>query len=229
MPDPEQGPNTLPKEIWELGERLGAKADMAAVTLTQSGTMQDHPGARPMHFSARQVINLRRPEFDWRATTCPLGCVSVRDALKDQEADLEVRLLRLVKLAAVHGGAALAKGEIMRYLAELAWAPDAILSNQAIIWNVIDRETIRGSAGQGPARGEVELHLDESGRIASVTAGDRPRKEGTGFVERPWRGRFFDYRRHKGRWLPFVGEAEWILNGESFIAFRGQILSWSIG
>ena len=35
------------------------------------------------------------------------------------------------------------------------------------------------------ARGEVELRLDESDRIACVLAQDRPRKEGSGFVERP--------------------------------------------
>jgi hypothetical protein len=73
------------------------------------------------------------------------------------------------------------------------------------------------SAGRERARGEVELRLDESGRIACVLAQDRPRKEGSGFVERPWRGRFFDHRKHQDRW-PFAGEVGWILDGQTFIA-----------
>jgi len=116
----------------------------------------------------------------------------------------------------------------MRYLAELAWAPDAILANPALVWTVIDGRTLRVSAGRDDARGEVELRLDENGRIASISAKDRPRKEGAGFVERPWAGRFCDYRRHLGRWLPFAGEVGWVLDGQAVVAWRGTIQSWTI-
>ena len=77
------------------------------------------------------------------------------------------------------------------------------------------------SAGQGPARGGVELRLDESGRIASVLAEDRPRKEGAGCIERPWRGRFFDYRKHQERWLPFAGEVGGVLDGQPCVVGAG--------
>jgi hypothetical protein len=210
--------------------RLGATGtpSLSAVTLTQSGTMRDQPTARAARFSARQTINLRRPEFEWRASIGPLGCISVVDVLKCEGADLEVRLFHALRIARMKGGAALAKGEVMRYLAELAWAPDAILANPSLSWSVIDNQTLRVSAGLEGARGEIELRLDESGRIGSIVAEDRPRKEGTGFVERPWRGRFFDYKKHQERWLPFEGEVGWILDGETFVAWRGKILSWCV-
>jgi len=49
----------------------------------------------------------------------------------------------------------------------------------------------------------------------------------------PWvpstqHGRFFDYRRHQGRWLPFAGEVGWVLEGQPFTAWGGEILSWAI-
>jgi uncharacterized protein DUF6544 len=75
---------------------------------------------------------VRRAEFEWRASTGPFGCISVIDALKDGRADSEVRAFRRLRIAGVRGGAAAAKGEIMRHLAELAWAPDAILYNPSL-------------------------------------------------------------------------------------------------
>ena len=75
------------------------------------------------------------------------------------------------------------------------------------------------------ARGEVELRLDESDRIACVLAQDRPRKEGSGFVERP---------RHppkaKGHLglptkCPSVQNSRDSRDGQTFIAWRGAMLS----
>jgi hypothetical protein len=224
-----QAAAALPREVHDLAARLGVvvgSAPLSSVTLRQRGTMRDRPRGRAIGFHAVQNIDLRRSEFAWRASTGPFGCISVLDALKDGEASLELRAFRLLRIAGVRGGAAAAKGEIMRYLAELAWAPDAIVYNPSLSWTVIDGRTLRVSAGRDHARGEVELQLDESGRIARVSAQDRPRKEGSGFVERPWRGHFFDYRKHQERLLPFAGEVGWILDGQTFIAWHGEMLSW---
>jgi hypothetical protein len=221
---------TLPPEVRDLARRLGATGNpsLSTVTLTQSGTMRDQPAARAARFSARQTISLRRSEFEWRASTGPFGCISVVDALKDEGPDLKVRLFRALPIARMQGGAALAKGEVMRYLAELAWAPDAILTNASLSWRVIDGQVFQVSAGREGTRGEIQLRLDENGRIGSVIAENRPRKEGAGFVERPWRGRFFDYREYQERWLPFEGEVSWLLDTEMFVAWQGKILSWRI-
>jgi len=164
---------------------------------------------------------VRRPRFEWHAVTGPSGLISVIDAFHDDQPKLEVRLFRRLRIAGVNGGVAAAKGEIMRYLAELAWAPDAILHNHMLAWTVGGDCTLRASAGHGSALGAVEFRLDNDGRIGSVFAPDRPRKEASGFVEHPWQGRFFDYRQHEGRWLPFGGEVGWILDGQEFVVWRG--------
>lgn len=181
-----------------------------------------------MRFRAKQTINLRRLEFEWQAGTGPFGMISVTDALKDAEANLEVRAIRCLPLGRVRGGAAAVKGEIMRYLADLAWAPDAILHNPSLTWSVINDQIMRVSAGRDHAIGTVELRMDENGLIGAVFAHDRPRKEGPGFVERPWHGRLFDYKQYHARWLPFSGEVGWIVNGQQFIAWRAEVLSWQI-
>ncbi|MDJ0388205.1 hypothetical protein QMO56_08770 [Roseomonas sp. E05] len=221
----------LPEAVRRLAAGLGAPGDasLAEVALTQSGTMRGAPGARPLRFSARQRINLRQLAFTWRATMGPFGCVSVVDALDEGGGRLDVRLLRAIPLGGATDGPALMKGEIMRYLAELAWAPDALLANAALEWRALDSQTLRVAAGRGPARGEVTLRLDALGRIAEAAAEDRPRREGAGFVERPWRGRFSDYRQHQGRWIPCAAEVDWILDGHPFTTWSGTLRSWAVG
>jgi hypothetical protein len=227
---PDDSVSHLLPEVRRLAERLGARGEfpLSAVALTQRGTMARSPRSRAMSFTARQSISLQRPAFAWRAATGPLGCVSVIDALEDGKTRLEVRLFDWVPLVKASEGAAAAKGEVMRYLAELAWAPDAITRNRALSWTVGDDGTLHVAAGEGEARGSVALTLDAEGRVAGISAQDRPRQEGRGFVERPWRGRFFEYRRHGERWLPFRAEVAWILDGTPFVTWRGQLTSWTV-
>lgn len=224
------GSLVLPAEVRDLAARLGVSGDarLSAVQLSQHGTMRNQPAGREMRFRADQTIELRHPGFVWRASTGPFGFISVVDALKDGQARLDVRAFHRLRIGGATGGETMAKGEIMRYLAELAWAPDAILLNRSLLWSVIDDRTLRVSAGLGGRRGELELQLNGSGYIEAVMAQDRPRKEGSGFVERPWHGRFFDYRKHEQRWLPFGGEVGWLVKGEMFTAWRGELMSWRI-
>ena len=218
----------LPSEVLRLAERLGATADSSGsvVRLTQAGSMRDDPDRRFMSFTARQTIATDRTEFAWRARIGPLGFVTIVDAFENDEPKLDVRALGCLRLASVRARPDAAKGEIMRYLADLPWAPDAILSNGHLVWRVVDGKTLRVSCRSGPVRGEVEFKLDGQGCIGEVFAPDRPRKEGAVFVERPWRGRFFDYREHLGRWLPFRGEVGWDVDGQTFVAWRGELKSW---
>lgn len=219
----------LPAAVVNLAKRLGADAAASAriVTLTQSGNMRLRTGPRRVRFRARQTINLWEPGFEWRASMGPLGVISVCDAYRNGEGALDARLFGLIRLAHMRG-AEVAKGEIMRYLAELAYAPDAILLNRSLAWSVIDERTFLVSAGLGAGRGSVQLELDDEGRIGSIFAHDRPYAEGKETDERPWSGRFLDYRRHADRWLPFAAEVGWTVDGQVSNYWRGTLLSWDI-
>jgi hypothetical protein len=52
----------------------------------------------------------------------------VTDAFANERGDLQVKVLGLFPIARIHGGDQIAKGEAMRYLAELPWAPDALVT-----------------------------------------------------------------------------------------------------
>lgn len=114
----------------------------------------------------------------------------------------------------------------MRYLAELAWVPDAILHNTALRWRVDGPDKLAVSAGLGDAAAEVVLSLDSDGRIAGSFAPDRPRSASVPFLPTPWQGRFSDYRRHDGLWLSFAGEVAWVIDGKEATYWQGHIAQW---
>ena len=118
------------------------------------------------------------------------------------------------------------RGELMRYLAELAWAPDAILLNTELRWREDGPDKLAVSAGSGETTAEVALSLDGQGRIVGAFAPDRPRSAKAPYLPAPWRGRFSDYRRHNDMWLPFAGEVGWEIDGVEEIYWQGRMEHW---
>ncbi len=121
-----------------------------------------------MAFTASQTISTLECTFDWRARAGPFGMISALDALTDSEGHFDITALGIIPIARAEHTPALMRGERMRYLAELAWAPDAILLNSALRWRVDGADTLAVSAGSGATAGEVALRVDGEGRIASA-------------------------------------------------------------
>jgi hypothetical protein len=220
----------LPPLVVALAERCGATVGEPAanhVVLTQTGFMRADAAHRWSTFRARQTIAVDRIGFAWRATTGPLGCITVTDALDVNGPKLSVVALGIIPLARPAADAALAKGELQRYLAELPLAPDAILRNLALVWEVLDPHTLRVTAPLNGVRAHVDLTLGPDGLVASVLAPDRPRLESAVSVEHPWTGRFDDYRWRDGRLVPFAAEVGWTLGGTEVVCWRGGMATWN--
>ena len=219
----------LPPAVYDLAMRLGAKADSRAdaVRLKQTGRMKTKLEATSwMPFTAIQTISTRKCEFDWLARAGPLGMISARDALANGEGRLDVMALGFIPIARAAHTPALVRGELMRYLAELPWAPDAILHNTQLRWRKDGPDVLAVSAGSGETASEVVLSLDSEGRIAGGFALDRPRAAEAPILPTPWRGRFSDYRRHNDRWLPFSGEVAWEIDGKEIVYWQGSMTHW---
>jgi hypothetical protein len=167
---------------------------------------------------------LDETRFAWRAATGPLGCVRITDALHAAGGLLTVSALG-IPLARAPRDAALAKGELQRYLAELPLTPDAIVRNRRLNWEVLGPERVRVSATVGAVAAQVDLTLGADGLVASAFTPGRPRLES---VEHPWGGRFSSYRLHEGRQIPFSAEAYWSISGQETAYWRGEMLSWTL-
>lgn len=228
---PSSARTDLPPEVLALATRLGARAEPARryVALSQTGSMWSAPGAAPMRFKARQVIATDAPGFVWRASFSPFGLIMGADAFVDGRGELDIRALGLVSLARQAGTASVDRGEVLRYLAELPWNPDAILLNRALDWTVEGPRTISVATGQGAARAVFTFDLDAEGRIAGGHAAARDYVVGHRTETRPWRGRFWDYQTVEGRLIPLQGEVAWVLDAGDFVYWRGEILTWTAG
>ena len=155
----------------------------------------------------------------------PLLYAHVLDCYVRGEGFLEVSLFGSLRVARA-GGPQIAKGELMRYLAELAWAPHAMLHNPHLSWREIDAITVEVSAQStnGPAR--VRL-TSENGEIADIEADDRPRTVDGRTVPTRWCGHFFDYREIGGCRIPTGAVVSWILDGGPFECWRGRITAFA--
>ena len=220
---------SLPAAAYDLAVRLGVDPREArdGVRLTQTGRMKRNLETSAwMAFTARQTFSSRTTAFDWLARFGPFGLVSARDALDRGVGRLDVMALGVFPLVRTPRTPALMRGELMRYLAELAWAPTAILLNESLRWRDVGPDTLAVSAGAGEIESEVFLSLDCYGRIADAFAPDRPRSATAPCLPTPWRGRFYDYRQHEGFWIPFVGEVAWEIDGKRDTYWEGRIKTW---
>ena len=175
-----------------------------------------------------QVISTQVPGFIWVARGrmgLPLPAVVV-DSYLDGEGTLDARLLGSVPLAHVTGRD-ISRGELMRYLAELVWVPDALLNAPSLSWRELGDRTIEVSANAHHGRAAVRLLFDDAGDIAAIEADNRPRTIGRETVDAAWRGTFSDYQQFGRYRLPSKGEVSWMLDDGPFTYWRGEIVSYA--
>src|SRR5579885_2145933 len=113
----------LPRAVIELARRCGGSREPPphSVSMSQIGSMKQAGGRTEMSFRARQRIAIGVPGFIWRADFGLLGLIHVADYFIGETGGLEGRILGALPFLTFTGSAAAAKGEIMRYLAELPW------------------------------------------------------------------------------------------------------------
>jgi hypothetical protein len=198
------------------------------VWLRQSGEMRANLGDRWRPFTAEQVISIHQPGFAWlaRMQAAPLLSARIRDCYIGGEGLLEARLFGSLRLAWAAGSQA-GKGELMRYLAELAWVPHAILHNRQLSWREIDATTVEVAAESPAGPAQVRL-VFENGDIACVEAEDRPRMTGRRIVPTRWQGHCFDYREINGCRIPTRAVASWLLEDGLFEYWRGRITAFGM-
>lgn len=219
----------LPDAIAALVARAAPLASRAPATvhLRQRGEMRFSPLGKWQSLTAEQAFAIRRPGFVWHAycRDAPLLTAEVVDSYVGGEGRLEARLFGSIRVANA-AGPETAKGELVRYLAELAWAPDAIRYNRALRWNELGAREVSADSVGGEAR--VVLALNENGDIAGMRADDHPRLEDGKIVPGKWFGAFSGYRELAGYRIPSQGEVGWELETGCFIYWRGEVVAFEV-
>jgi len=203
---------------------------VAAVNVEHTGTFNLGGAAGPWKpFTSTQRVVTRRPGFLWdaRIAMVPGLPVRVHDACVAGEGILHAAVLGLVSVVNLRGSGDLAQGELMRFLAEAAWYPTALLPGQGVGWDPVDDHTARATLMDGALRVTLCFRFSSDGLIETVRAEARGRTVGGTVVPTPWQGRFWNYAIREGMRVPLDGEVAWLLPEGTQPYWRGRITKLS--
>lgn len=186
---------------------------IAAATVDLAGTFNlSSGGARWKPFTSTQRIITCRPGFLWNANVSMLPGVVVRviDSYIAGEGLLRAAVLGLFTVADVQGGGEIARGELMRFFAEAAWYPTALLPSQGVRWEAVDERRANATIVDGALTLTLLFRFNDAGLIDSFRAEARGAMVGRQMIMVPWEGIWSDYRVHGGMTVPFTGAVAWM-------------------
>ncbi len=186
---------------------------ITAVTIDMAGSFNMAPkGEQWKPFTARQRVSTRRPGFLWDAAIAlgPGVTVHVVDSYIAGRGLLRAKLQGLVTMAELQGDGDIARGEFMRWFAEVLWYPTALLPSQGVRWQAVDDRSANATVTEGPLSLTLRFWFDEAGLITSFRAEARGSMVDGQLVMAPWEGRWSDYRVVDGLRVPFKGEVAWM-------------------
>jgi len=203
---------------------------IAAVNVAHTGTFNMSETAEQWKpFTSDQRVVTRRPGFDWdaRVAMMPGLRVYVHDAYVAGEGILHASVLGLASMVNLRGTGEVARGELMRFFAEAAWYPTALLPSQGVLWAAVDGQAARATLKDGDVTLTLLFHFNEEGLIDTVRAEARGRTVGRTVVPTPWQGRFWNYAMRDGIRVPLDGEVGWLLPEGTKPYWRGRITTLS--
>jgi hypothetical protein len=203
---------------------------VTAVSVRHSGSFNMGQGGdnwKP--FTSTQKVVTRRPGFVWdgRVAMLPGLPVRVHDAYVAGLGILHPAILGLFDLTDMRGTGEMARGELMRFFAEAAWYPTALLPSQGIRWEALDDRSAKATLTEGDLVLTMTFGFGADGLIESIRAEARGMTVGNTIVMQPWEGRMSNYQLRDAMRVPLTGEVAWLLpeaEGGRKSYWRGEIV-----
>jgi hypothetical protein len=199
---------------------------VAAATIEMAGTINMSATAEQWKpFTSQQRVVTSRPGFLWDAQIAMFPGVPahVEDSYIAGQGQLIAKLLGLFTVAEAHGRGELARGEFMRYFAEAAWYPTALLPSGGVRWQAGDDASAKATIEDGPITLTLLFRFNDAGLIASVRAESRGAGVGKDMVMLPWDCGFSNYQPQHGMVIPMSGEAAWVRPDGRKVYFAGHV------
>lgn len=209
------------QSVFESGQPIVAAVHVEHTGIFNMGGASD----RWKRFTSTQRVITHRPGFDWNAriAMAPGVPVLVHDAYAAGEGTLHASLFGLISVADVHGAGDVARGELMRFFAEAAWYPTALLPSQGIHWDAVDDHSARATLKDGDLSLTLLFRFNDEGLIDLVRAESRAQLVAGVVTHAPWQCRFWNYATRDGMRVPLDGEAAWVSPQGLKPYFRGHI------
>ena len=186
---------------------------IATATFELAGTINmSATGEQWKPFTSMQRAVIHRPGFLWngRVAMLPGLAAHVHDSYIAGTGGLHAAMLGLFTVAEVQGGGEIARGELMRYFAEMAWYPTALLPSQGVRWEAVDDRSAHATLVDAQLTLTLLFRFDEAGLITSVHADARGAGVGKDMVMLPWECSVSSYQMRDGMMVPTRGEAAWL-------------------
>jgi hypothetical protein len=180
-------------------------------------------------FTSRQRVITHRPGFLWDAQVSMLPGLKARvvDSYIAGKGLLHAAILGLFSVANVSGGGEIARGEFMRFFAETAWYPTALLPSQGVRWEAVDDRSAHATIVDGPLTLTLLFRFNDANLISSFRAEARGGIVDKKMVMAPWEGSFSNYQARDGMTVPYTGEVAWMRPEGRRTYFHGTVTSLS--
>jgi hypothetical protein len=203
---------------------------ITAVTIDIAGRFNMSPtGDQWKPFTSRQRVITRRPGFLWNADISMLPGVKLRvvDSYIAGRGLLHATVQGLFTMADIQGDGEIARAELMRYFAEAAWYPTALLPSQGVQWEAVDGHSARATMTDGPLGLTLLFRFNADGAIDSFRAEARGGMVGQTMVMAPWEGQWSEHQTRDGVQVPLTGEVAWLRPDGRKPYFVGTVTSLS--
>nr|WP_319564697.1 DUF6544 family protein [uncultured Rhodoferax sp.] len=139
---------------------------ITAATVVVAGSFNlSATGEQWKPFTATQQVVTRRPGFLWNARIAMLPGlpVCVVDSYIAGRGLLRAAVLGLFTVADIRGDGDIARGEFMRFFAEAAWYPTALLPSQGVRWQAVDERSAYATLTGRPIHADAAVWLQRRG------------------------------------------------------------------
>jgi hypothetical protein len=178
-------------------------------------------------FESEQHFSTNAPAFVWDAKMRmnPLMNVRVRDGYSGGRGSMTAKIFAAFTVVnADSSDEKLAQGALLRFLAESAWQPTALLPRENLQWSPIDENKALATLTDSGVTVSLEFEFNETGEIISIFSPERFREINGEYKPFPWAGRFWNYEERDGMMIPLQGEVEWQMPEGNQPYWRGRIV-----
>jgi hypothetical protein len=200
---------------WMRTSNVVGRKTANVIRVTQKGSMRTKPDGKWMAFEAVQHFSIDPPAFVWSAKmeAAPLVTIAARDKFSDGKGNMLIKPLYLFT-AANSTGSEIDQGTLLRFLAEMAWFPQAAVSNY-LKWEFINDNLARVTMSYGGVTASGIYFFNDDGTFAGFEAMRYGDFDGT-YRKEKWSIATTGYKTFNGIMIGNKNEVTWKLEEGDF-------------
>lgn len=215
---------SLPQNVqrWLRQSNVVGRPTPVKIKIEQEGSLRTKPDGTWMSFKATQYFTIDPPGFVWiaRIKAAPLIEIGGRDRYHNGKGNMVIKPLYLFR-AADSSGTEIDQGTLIRYLAEMAWFPQAAVS-EYLHWESINDRQARVTMDYADVTASCVYTFNEEGNVSTIEA-RRYGEFGGVFRKETWSVAATGYGVFNNICIPNSNEVTWKLSEGDFQWLKLQV------